>query len=91
MSWFYGRDCIIRVPVYREGKTKVPSFRTWKPNDPKQCPMCKHVGVAGDFEESEVHCEDCGDHPALKCRRCGEFMDMIYRKEEDFEPKQEGN
>ena len=92
VEWFCGRcyythglsDCPLSVPVHK-GK-KVPSFRTWKPEDQKRCPMCKALGTAADFEETEVGCEDCGDHPAVRCRRCGESIDMIYRNETDFDP-----
>jgi len=62
------------------------SPENWKPEDPKRCPMCKMIGVAADFQKAEVYCEDCGDHPALRCRRCGESIDLIYRNEGDFDP-----
>lgn len=77
---------VIKVPALGLKGGDVLSFRTWKPEDPKRCPMCRVVGVAADFEKTEVGCEDCGDHPALRCRRCGESIDMIYRNEADFDP-----
>src|SRR4029077_7279998 len=45
---------VIKVPALGLKGGKVLSFRTWKPEDPKRCPMCQRVGVAGDFEETQV-------------------------------------
>jgi hypothetical protein len=34
---------------------------------------CNH-----DWEESEVGCDDCGTHPAVRCDHCGQVLDLVY-------------
>lgn len=35
---------------------------------------CEH-----DWEEVEVGCEDCGDHPAVWCEECGTLVDLVMQ------------
>lgn len=34
---------------------------------------CPHA-----WEETEVGCDDCGTHPAVRCDACGQVLDLIY-------------
>lgn len=54
-----------------------------------QCPECKEVSDSTLWEETEVGCEDCGSHPALRCPKCDTGIDMIFYNTEDLESKPE--
>lgn len=43
-----------------------------------ECPLCDVASPAKDWEESEVGCESCGGHPALRCPDCDESVDTIF-------------
>ena len=40
-----------------------------------KCPECKETTT---FYPTEVGCEDCGSHPAVRCDNCGEDFDDVY-------------
>ncbi len=42
------------------------------------CPECNAKTEAQDWLESEVECEDCGSHGALRCPSCGEDFDHVW-------------
>lgn len=50
------------------------------------CPECRERVLAADWNDTEVPCEDCGDHPAIICPMCGYRFDMIYHDMADFQP-----
>ncbi len=56
------------------------------PEDIVTCPVCNLEDLGKDWEETEVGCEDCGSHPAIKCPNCEEKFDHI-RGQEKFEGK----
>lgn len=42
-----------------------------------ECRECGKWSVESDWTESEVPCEDCGAHPAMKCPHCNEGYDTV--------------
>lgn len=36
-----------------------------------------------EMEDTEIHCEDCGTHPAHVCTCCGIVVDLIMNVEYD--------
>jgi hypothetical protein len=40
------------------------------------CPNCKLDSP--EWIKSEVYCEDCGDHPAVRCPKCEETYDHVW-------------
>lgn len=51
---------------------------------PLQCPSCKVVGMGSAWTETEVGCEDCGSHPAIKCPFCEECVDWVYTSPDEL-------
>ncbi|ARO54044.1 hypothetical protein B2G69_07725 [Methylorubrum zatmanii] len=49
------------------------------------CPECKAWSHISQWRETEVGCEDCGDHPALRCPECEEDIDTVFTDFEDAE------
>lgn len=45
-----------------------------------QCPECSEWVNHKDWLESEVYCEVCGEHTALKCPECDERFDHVWSK-----------
>jgi hypothetical protein len=43
------------------------------PNDVMLCPH--------EYEDTEVGCDDCGTHPAVRCDQCGQVLDLIYEED----------
>ena len=43
-----------------------------------KCPWCGEESLKNEWEETEVGCELCGSHDALRCPRCKEDVDLIY-------------
>ena len=45
-----------------------------------QCPACHNWYPENEWEKTEVDCEDCGSHEALRCPNlvCDEVFDTIY-------------
>lgn len=52
------------------------------PDKPKtleqECPECKEWSLQSEWIETEVPCEDCGSHAAIKCPKCDEDIDTVY-------------
>lgn len=48
------------------------------PTDPLWCPDCQVTSPRGEWVETTVPCEDCGDHDALRCPACGEVHDTVH-------------
>ena len=46
-------------------------------NSKIKCHECKEVSSISEWTESEVYCELCGEHSAIKCPKCDERFDMI--------------
>lgn len=46
--------------------------------DELQCPKCKEWTSHNEWEETEIYCEDCGSHLAMKCPKCKEYLDNVY-------------
>lgn len=42
------------------------------------CPACREVSQTIEWADCEVGCEDCGDHPAIECPKCGERFDHVW-------------
>ena len=45
-----------------------------------KCPECKYELTEEEASKDDcwVGCEDCGEHPAVKCPKCEELIDVIY-------------
>ena len=43
-----------------------------------QCPECKESSPGTEWRDTDVYCEDCGDHPAVACPNCGECFDHVW-------------
>lgn len=43
-----------------------------------QCPECEQWSEETKWEETEVPCDDCGTHSALKCPNCDEVFDIVF-------------
>ena len=41
------------------------------------CPKCEKYTKLEFWETANSPCEDCGDHDAIKCPKCGERFDML--------------
>lgn len=59
--------------------TKIVKMRL-KTNTNK-CPECKEETDFRRWEHTEVYCEDCGDHHAVRCPSCDESSDTVYHDE----------
>lgn len=44
--------------------------------EPWECPECDRMNTVRI--ETEVGCDQCGEHPALQCEHCGDIIDLIY-------------
>jgi len=42
------------------------------------CPECNNKSPIADWRETEVPCEDCGEHNARICPKCGESFDHVW-------------
>jgi len=42
------------------------------------CPRCNNWSVHTDWEDTEVPCEECGSHMAIRCPNCDEDFDHIW-------------
>lgn len=42
-----------------------------------RCPECGVWTFYEEWAQTEVGCEDCGSHDALKCPKCGECFDHV--------------
>lgn len=49
-----------------------------------KCPACNKTSAPERWEASEVPCEDCGSHPAVRCPECGEPIDTVMHAVIDF-------
>lgn len=43
-----------------------------------KCPECGEWANHNNWDESEVGCEDCGEHMAIKCPNCDERFDHVW-------------
>lgn len=43
-----------------------------------KCPECGEWSSHKEWKETSVHCEDCGEHIAMKCPNCGEDFDPVF-------------
>lgn len=56
------------------------------------CPECVSYLPLKDWDEAEVACEDCGEHPAMMCPACGGVFDHVHSDAfETAEPAPEEN
>ena len=46
-----------------------------------RCPTCGEFSHHTLWTEVDVPCEDCGDHAALCCPKCGDAIDHVYQDE----------
>lgn len=46
-----------------------------------KCPECRKWSKHTEWIESEVDCEDCGSHSAIRCPKCDEDFDHVWSKE----------
>ena len=42
------------------------------------CPECSGWSPIATWKETEVYCEDCGEHSALQCPLCEEHLDKVF-------------
>jgi ribosomal protein S27E len=42
-----------------------------------KCPSCLETSPATEWEDTDIYCEDCGDHAAVRCPKCEEVFDTI--------------
>lgn len=42
------------------------------------CLVCEKTSPEDQWGEIDMPCEDCGDHPGVKCPQCEEVFDMIF-------------
>jgi predicted amidophosphoribosyltransferase len=47
-------------------------------NSQLECPGCHRPSPIALWSESEVYCEDCGEHAAIVCPICGETFDHVW-------------
>jgi DNA-directed RNA polymerase subunit RPC12/RpoP len=51
----------------------------WFPDgDPLPCPECKAAVPREAWEDTEVGCEDCGTHAAIRCPECGQTFEHVW-------------
>jgi len=43
-----------------------------------ECKECGEWSPHSEWTESEVGCEDCGSHSAIRCRKCDEDFDHVW-------------
>ena len=66
---------------------KIDELLTWEFDQPPtegcaiQCPECGKWTNHIYWIESEVGCEDCGSHAAMKCPHCDEEFDHVGQNE----------
>lgn len=46
--------------------------------DEIKCHECNEFSPHGDWIDTEVYCEDCGSHPAIKCPKCHAIEDYVW-------------
>jgi ribosomal protein S27E len=42
------------------------------------CPECDTISPTADWPDTEVGCELCGEHQAIKCPNCGERFEHVW-------------
>lgn len=58
--------------------------RTWnftedvEEGDSIRCPECLEFSSISEWTETEVGCEDCGSHSAIRCPKCDEAQDHVW-------------
>lgn len=50
-----------------------------------RCKECGEVSFRKEWDDTEVGCEDCGSHPAIRCPKCGDDIDTIYLRPDETE------
>lgn len=55
-------------------------FLSDEPPPKWKCPECGETSPAPEWGEAEVGCDDCGDHSADVCPRCGEKFDAVHSR-----------
>jgi len=43
-----------------------------------ECPSCKEFSSVSEWRNSEVECELCGEHDAIRCPKCGYDIDHVW-------------
>ena len=51
-----------------------------------KCKECKEFSPLAEWAEGYVDCEDCGDHAAMVCPRCGHGHDHVYSEPMEILP-----
>ena len=46
-----------------------------------KCPECNEWTKYTEWTETEVGCEDCGSHAAIRCPKCDEDFDHVGSRE----------
>lgn len=46
-----------------------------------KCKECGKNIIKKNWIQTEVGCEDCGDHPAVRCPNCESTFDIIFDEE----------
>jgi len=50
-------------------------------NSKVKCQFCGKLSDNQDWEETTIFCEDCGEHPAIRCPKCDEVVDLVMNLE----------
>lgn len=43
-----------------------------------QCPECSEWAPLAAWEETDVYCDSCGDHAAMRCPTCLHAFDHVW-------------
>jgi len=43
-----------------------------------KCHECAEWSCHTDWTETVVYCEDCGEHSAIECPKCGEVFEHVW-------------
>lgn len=54
-----------------KGWFEAPAGETWT------CPECEESSPIEEWNETEIPCDACGDHPARYCPRCFDAFDNV--------------
>ena len=54
--------------------------RPTQDDDEVECTFCGTWTALSEWREGEVPCDTCGEHPALVCPFCEEYVDLVYHE-----------
>lgn len=51
---------------------------TLTPQSKILCPECLEYSAAIEWKHWDAYCEICGDHAAIVCPKCDDFLDHVW-------------